>query len=116
MRLEDVDPAVFGLLIHWVYHQKFDLPRVEGKEGKVSADYEKLAELWILAQRTLMPALQNHVVDIFFGSLSDEVLWNGSNFGRLMELAGENDPTSPLSQLAINTMVYSSFCFLMLGS
>lgn len=111
MRLEDVDSAVFGVLVHWVYHQKFDLPRLEGKEGKFSADYEKLAELWILAQRTLMPALQNHVVDVIFDSLSREVLWNGSNFGRLMELAGENDPTSPLSRLAINTMVYSCVLF-----
>lgn len=111
MRLEDVDPAVFGLLVHWVYHQKFDLPRVEGKEGNFSADYEKLAELWILAQRTLIPALQNHVVDVIFGSLSRQVLWDGSNFGRLMELAGENGPTSPLSRLAINTVVYSCDLF-----
>lgn len=111
MRLEDVDPVVFGLLVHWVYHQKFQLPRVEGKEGKLSADYEKLAELWILAQRMLMPALQNHVVDDIFNSLSEHVLWDGSNFGRLMELAGDNDPTSPLSQLAINTVVYSCALF-----
>lgn len=111
MPLEDVDPAVFGLLVHWVYHQKFDLPRVEGKEGKFSADYEKLAELWILAQRTLMPALQNHVVDVILDSLWRQDLWDGSNFGRLMELVGENDPTSPLSRLAINTMVYSSDLF-----
>ncbi|KAL3424070.1 BTB/POZ domain-containing protein [Phlyctema vagabunda] len=109
--LEDVDLAVFGLLVHWVYYQKFDLPRVEGKEGKFCADYEKLAELWILAQRTLMSALQNHVIDIIFDSLSKIDLWDGSNFGRLMELASENDPTSPLSRLAINTLVYSCGLF-----
>lgn len=111
VRLEDVDPAIFGLLVHWVYYQKFDLPTAEGKDGKSTADYEKLAALWILAQRTLMAALQNHVVDVIFDSLSTQVLWDGSNFGRLMELAGENDPSSSLARLAVNTVVYSSVLF-----
>lgn len=84
---------------------------METKEGKSSADYEKLAQLWILGQRTIMPALQNYVVDVIFGSLSQQDLWDGSNFGSLMELAGENDPQSPLSRMAINAMVYSCTLF-----
>lgn len=111
MRLDDVDPAVFGLLVHWTYYQKFDMPIAEGQEGKSTADYEKLAELWILGQRMIMPALQNYVVDIILNSLSEQDLWDGSNFGRLMEVAAENDPQSPLSTLAINAMVYSSAIF-----
>ena len=111
MHLDDVNPAAFGLLVHWIYYQKFALPTVETKEGKSSADYEKLAQLWILGQRTIMPALQNYVVDVIFGSLSQQDLWDGSNFGSLMELAGENDPQSPLSRMAINAMVYSCTLF-----
>jgi hypothetical protein len=74
MFLEDIDPVVFCFFVYWVYYQKFDLPRIESKERKFSADYEKLAELWILAQRTLIPALQNHIINIIFDSLSKQDL------------------------------------------
>ena len=106
MRLDDVDPAVFGLLVHWIYFQKFDLPMVKGNEEEPTADYEKLAELWILGQRTIMPALQNYVVDVVLDSFSQQELWDGSNFGLFMELAAENDLQSPLSRLAINSLVH----------
>jgi hypothetical protein len=52
MRLPDFGPDVFGFVVEWIYKSDFDL-------GSVST----AAKLWHLADRFLMPALQNKAMD-----------------------------------------------------
>lgn len=60
MTLEDVELEVFGLLAHWIYFQK-----LESNEDMM-LDQITLGKLWIVAQRFLMPRLQNMVMDQLF--------------------------------------------------
>jgi hypothetical protein len=53
MTLEDVESGVFGLLVNWLYTQKAE----DAEEPYVKV--EKLAKLWIFAQRCIMPTLRN---------------------------------------------------------
>jgi len=55
MRLDDVDPVVFGFVVEWIYTRAF--------EDESALDYVQALKLWILADRLLMPALQNKVMD-----------------------------------------------------
>ena len=57
LELEDVDVHVFGLFIHWIYKQK-----VTNKKGQPAFQH-RLMQLWVLAERLNMPALQNDAID-----------------------------------------------------
>ena len=56
MTLHDTDAKVFGLLVSYIYVGELD------NGGIITAD--NLLRLWILADRVLMPKLQNHVIRI----------------------------------------------------
>lgn len=63
MRIEDIESSVFGLLIHWVYTHD-----LKGKVLVGAPSMLTLAKLWTLAERFLMPRLQNAVVDEMYRS------------------------------------------------
>jgi hypothetical protein len=56
----DVDPKIFALLINWVYYQS--VTRQHGQELSI----EDYFYLWIMADRFLVPRLQNAVVKGFW--------------------------------------------------
>jgi hypothetical protein len=56
--LEDTTEKVFNLLVQWFYTQKLD--------GDLSGAFDSgdnLARLWVLAERFLIPRLQNLAID-----------------------------------------------------
>jgi hypothetical protein len=57
LELEDIDLDVFGLFIQWIYSQK-----VTNEEGEPAFQHQ-LMQLWVLAERLNMPALQNDAID-----------------------------------------------------
>lgn len=68
MMLEDVDGLAFGLMVAWLYTQEIkdeDLAnesQATGKELAKSSRQLRLAKLWVLSQRFLVPELQNAVI------------------------------------------------------
>ncbi|KAE9381284.1 hypothetical protein N431DRAFT_392327 [Stipitochalara longipes BDJ] len=59
-RLEDASPRTVRLLIHWMYHQELDVGKIL-RNDKSKID-QILVELWVLADKLLVPALQNVVI------------------------------------------------------
>jgi hypothetical protein len=55
MTLEDVEGEIFGCMVHWFYTQKVETQSV----GTHADDLPKLVKLWILAERCIVPRLQN---------------------------------------------------------
>ena len=56
MDLEDTEPHVFGTFVNWLYSQD-----IENAEGEVPDD-ATLVNLWLLADKCLVPKLQNQVM------------------------------------------------------
>ncbi len=56
--MEDTTEGVFTLLAQWFYTQKLD-----GDLVGASYSGNKLAGLWVLAERLLIPRLQNLAID-----------------------------------------------------
>ena len=75
MRLEDLDVSTFGALVHWLYTQEIEEGfgyATNSKHVKVKHfDFIAHAKLWKLAERALIPSLQNKVMDV--------ILRNGRN-------------------------------------
>jgi hypothetical protein len=66
MRLEDVETAVFGHLVYWIYYQKIELDERLDSNGILRQEHPNpvlLGRLWVLAERFLMPKLQNDAID-----------------------------------------------------
>ena len=63
MLLDDVDPRIFGLLIHWLYtHRVMQPAHNEELFRALGGPLLTYAKLWSLGSRCLMPALQNHLM------------------------------------------------------
>lgn len=66
--LDDTTPGAFQLLVQWLYFQKLELRQLHPGHRAVKlthADQSEnmaLAELWILAERLILPRLQNLVI------------------------------------------------------
>lgn len=58
MELEDVYPVTFGILVNWIYKQT-----LEEQIGWVD-DQATLLDLWLLADRLLIPQLQNQALTL----------------------------------------------------
>jgi len=54
--LEDTEPHVFGTFVNWLYSQN-----IENAEGEIPDD-STLVNLWLLADKCLVPKLQNQVI------------------------------------------------------
>ncbi|KAE9381269.1 hypothetical protein N431DRAFT_490676 [Stipitochalara longipes BDJ] len=72
-RFEDTSPGAFRLFAQWIYEQKLDLYQLKDMEERLNDvrydlpnpnDLEnmELVELWVLADKIAMPALQNQVM------------------------------------------------------
>ncbi|KAH7403726.1 hypothetical protein BKA64DRAFT_707201 [Cadophora sp. MPI-SDFR-AT-0126] len=57
MSFDDVHPPTFGVFTNWLYTQA-----LKTRAGDNLDDIWNLTELWILAQRFLMPKLQNQIM------------------------------------------------------
>ncbi|TVY83280.1 hypothetical protein LSUE1_G007644 [Lachnellula suecica] len=69
-KLDDVDPEAVKLLVRWMYTKKLTITVDDIETEKTEEEietfelFEELAvKLWILAERLLMPALQNQTID-----------------------------------------------------
>jgi hypothetical protein len=57
--LKDITPGTFSLLVQWLYTQKLDYDN--GSNGVTGPD---LVRLWVLADRLLLPRLQNAAMNL----------------------------------------------------
>jgi hypothetical protein len=79
MRLEDVKSDIFGMMVHWLYTQEIEEQEdmVQSASTTITGDAKPKSDrnakytdgvlpvkLWILAERFLMPALQNYIVSL----------------------------------------------------
>jgi len=58
-RLEDTTNEAFSLFVAWLYTQKINIEVAEDQTFKASA----LPILWVLAEKLLIPSLQNLTID-----------------------------------------------------
>ncbi|KAK0113887.1 hypothetical protein ONS95_014132 [Cadophora gregata] len=85
MRLEDIEPETFGLLVNWMYNHEIDKQRCfksmgedannhasTDVQGRGSPDLMPLIKLWSLGQRMVMPALENAAMEVIH-SLMDNI-------------------------------------------
>jgi hypothetical protein len=56
LELEDIQPQAFNIFVNWLYTQE-----IKDVHGKIPTK-NKLCELWILADRFLIPKLQNQAM------------------------------------------------------
>ncbi|KAE9376554.1 hypothetical protein N431DRAFT_288501, partial [Stipitochalara longipes BDJ] len=64
MILEDIEPSIFGLFLCWLYSGDIAQRKVgEKEEETLNQTPVQLAKLWILAERFMMPKLQNSVIN-----------------------------------------------------
>ncbi len=68
-RIEDTSPGAFRLFVQWVYRQELDLFQLKSSDVEEPDDPDQchvedmeLAELWVLADKMAVPALQNSVI------------------------------------------------------
>ena len=76
--LKDIEEKVFHLLVHWLYTQRLD---VADGEAKALILFTKL---WLMADRFMMPALQNATIDRIAKLLSTA---NGKSTKKFLEVS-----------------------------
>jgi len=110
-RLEDTSPDAFRLLVRWLYTAQFEAPRDPDLKNFSEADEQNLAivHLWILADKLLIPHLQNQVMRVFSKLVSqglDE--YDGQYFStNWIPMAYERTPPdSPLRHLAVDLCLF----------
>jgi hypothetical protein len=130
--LEDIDTTAFRMLVHWLYTQNLDLtleelekppamgdtvtptnqpsPKYLAEEEdqipeSVSAHELHLVQLWVIADRLLIPALQNAAIEtlVRFWGVNDERI---HGFGWIDYAYEHTQPLSPLRRLAVDTFAY----------
>ncbi|KAE9376510.1 hypothetical protein N431DRAFT_332035 [Stipitochalara longipes BDJ] len=90
------DVTTFGVVAEWFYTQRMEHPS--------SLDLAALARIWILAERFLLPQLQNMVMNQIHERLfrRGEVLFSGT----FAEIAGSHgDGENPLFKIAVDVLV-----------
>ncbi|KAH9210161.1 hypothetical protein DL95DRAFT_466063 [Leptodontidium sp. 2 PMI_412] len=63
MMLDDIDPVIFGSFVHWLYHRKVEAAI------DINLSPEMLVKFWVMAERFLLPTLQNQIMDRLFEAL-----------------------------------------------
>jgi hypothetical protein len=61
MTIGDVDSSAFGLLVQWLHTRKLAVD----VENALGPGLLRLAKAWVLAERFLMPKIQNAIVRLF---------------------------------------------------
>jgi hypothetical protein len=67
MTMEDVEGEVFGCMVHWFYTQKDETQ----SDGTRVDDLPKFVKLWILAERCILPRLQNAALTNIYNHLNN---------------------------------------------
>lgn len=89
-RLEDVRPSCFKLFVQWIYTQQFDVFTNQELKGNQRPDEsltkditkfyneqdKDLSQLWTLADKFLIPKLQNEVMKKFCSKHRDTSHWS----------------------------------------
>jgi hypothetical protein len=83
--LEDVDPKVFGFLVHWLYHQKVEDGTEESGKCVVADQLMLFAKLWELGQQFMIRPLQDDAISRIFGLLQITKFDNGEDMAGLKE-------------------------------
>lgn len=103
MVIEDIEAPAFGLLVHWLYTRK-----LKKGEGEDDPGLLLLAKVWALAERFIMPRLQNFVLDQFRSGLDHleeiTILQSLASFAYGKDLAKNN----PIRKLTIEKFAYGS--------
>jgi hypothetical protein len=97
----EADVKVFGVFSNWLYTQKI----LDSKGDQL--DLGTLADLWILADRFLVPVLQNRVVDSLYDKLNSgrEKVSDFLDFCKVADEHAEGD--NPLALLAASLLTWS---------
>lgn len=98
MTMDDVSAKVFGLLVHWLYTQNIE-----------EAPIVDLVNLWILAERCLMPILQNQVMDEIRSLLRQGVYDDVTSTKMVLELLFNDNVRSAFPSL--ENMLLDFFAF-----
>jgi len=82
----DVDKEAFGVLVNWFYSQGVV------SEFGVQPTVVTLARVWIMAERFMMPLLQNKVMDVIHDKVTSfgPVLWWPTGFAEFAQIANEH--------------------------
>ncbi len=114
-RVEDTTPATFRLLVEWLYRQAFTvLKRQHSSAGHEVEPHDKtthnamldrqddrLVDLWILAERFIIPRLQNLVMRNLVSSMRDR-----SSSSWIVHAYKGTSKGSPLRRLAVDITLY----------
>lgn len=60
--LNNVTQEAVQLLVDWLYFQNIDLEQLDTKPGDENTKIEAMVQLWVLADRLLIPTLQNLLI------------------------------------------------------
>jgi hypothetical protein len=111
MKLDDVDPDVFAILVNWIYY------RIINNAEKKTPDLVTCAKLWVLGDRFLMRKLQNDTMSQIWDVLNSARGAVGgftelTEFGEFCRIAAETKPEdNPLIKIAINVLSTSKRFF-----
>jgi len=107
-RLDDITPTVFLLFVQWLYSQEFKIISL-GNPGNhwddappaFETQHSEFVQLWILADRFLIPRLQNQVMREIERAFKLQVTtaW-------IPHAYAGTSPDSPLRYLAVDISLY----------
>lgn len=104
MTIEDIESSAFGLLVHWIYTQS-----LKQDQGNDSPSVVLLAKVWSLAERFIMPRLQNVAIDQFrlgLDRVADLIIFERlATFAYGKDLAKDN----PIRKLTVEKYAYGPF-------
>lgn len=101
MRMVDVEAKTFGLLVHWMYEHEI--------EGGKDVGILQLAKLWTLADRCVIPKLQNEAMDLIYALISSkDERPNNADVEKFLHFAYLSNVDTPLKRLAAHRFAYSN--------
>ena len=111
MELDDVEPEIFGLLIHWLYTKNIHQLLTDDKHNLESTI--ALVKLWTLGKRFIIPTMQASVMVALEDKLVKATVFNElSLLIHLTNFIYENDEValehSALKQLVIRKFAHST--------
>ena len=104
----DMDLKAIGLFVNWLYNKV-----ILGASGK-QPDLPTLAHLWILADRVLIPKLQNQAMGIMYSRLLSGGGLMRPEFCSVCNIAGEHaDGDNYLTELAATLWTWAHPSFIL---
>ena len=95
-RLEDTTKEAFGLFVAWLYIQKINIRVPEDQTSKLAS---ALPILWVLAEKLLIPSLQNLTIDSIEQYRKDEKVILGPS---IKYIYSNTSTGSPLRKLLVD--------------